>query len=65
MILGFKSGFVCQGLKIIAFVCDSEGRYPVMQQVQKIVEWPACRIATQARAFIGICVYYCPWIKDF
>ena len=25
MISGFKSVFVCEGLKIVAFVCDSEG----------------------------------------
>ena len=64
-ISGFKSAFVCEGLKIVAFVCDSEGRPPVAEKVRKIVEWPACRNVTEARAFIGICVYYRAWIKDF
>ena len=64
-ILGFKSAFVCEGLKRVAFVCHSEGRHPVAEKVQKIVEWPACRNVTEARAFIGICVYYRAWIKDF
>ena len=62
---GFKSAFVCEGLKIVAFVCDSEGRHPVAEKVRKIVEWPACRNVMEARAFIGICVYYRAWIKDF
>ena len=64
-ISGFKSAFVCEGLKIVSFVCDSEGRQPVAEKVRKIVEWPACRNVTEARAFIGICVYYPAWIKDF
>ena len=64
-ISGFKSAFVCEGLKIVAFVCDSEWRHPVTDKVRKIVEWPACRNVTEARAFIGICIYYRAWIKDF
>ena len=64
-ISGFKSAFVCEGLKIVAFVCESEGRPPVAEKVRKIVEWPACRNVTEARAFIGICVHYLAWIKDF
>ena len=65
MISGFKSAFVCEGLKIVAFVCDSEERHPVAEKVRKIVEWPACQNVTEARAFIGICVYYRVWIKDY
>ena len=64
-ISGFKSAFVCEGLKIVAFICDSEGGHPVAEKVRKIVECPACRNVTEARAFIGICVYYRAWIKDF
>ena len=41
-ILRFKSAFVCEGLKIVAFVCDSEGRHPVAEKMRKIIEWPAC-----------------------
>ena len=64
-ISGFKSMFVCEGLKIVAFVCDSERRHPVAEKVRKIVEWPACRNVTEARAFIGICVHYRARINDF
>ena len=63
-ISGFKSAFVCEGLNIVAFVCDSEGRHPVAKKVQKIVEWPACRNVMEARAFRGICVYHRAWIND-
>ena len=65
MISGPKSAIICEGLRIVAFVCDSEGRHPDMEKVRKIVEWPACRSITEARAFIGICVYYRAWIQDF
>ena len=64
-ISGFKSAFVCEGLKIVVFVCNSEGRHPVAEKVRKIVEWPACRNVRESRVFIRICVYYCAWIKDF
>ena len=57
--------FVCKGLKIVAFFCDSKGRHPVAEKVRKIVEWPACCNVTEARALLGICVYYCAWIQDF
>ena len=56
---------MCEGLKIVALVCDSEGRPPVAEKVRKIVEWLACRNITEARAFIGICVYYSVWIMNF
>ena len=56
-ISGIKSAFVCEGLKMVVFVCDSSGRHPVAEKVQKIVEWPACQNVSEARAFIGICVY--------
>ena len=38
MISGFKSEFVCEGFKIVAFVCDSEGRHPVAEKVRKMVK---------------------------
>ena len=50
---------------MVAFVCNSEGRQTVAEKVRKIVEWPACQNVTQARALIGISVYYRAWIKDF
>ena len=63
-VLGFKPAFVCKRLKIVLFICDSEGRHLVTEKVWKIIEWLACRHVTEARAFIGICVYFRAWIKD-
>ena len=31
----------------------------------KILDWPACTSVLQARAFIGVCVYYRLWIEGF
>src|SRR5205085_8226851 len=64
-ISGYKSFFICEGLRIVAFVCDGEGRHPETEKIRKIVDWPACRSVTEARAFIGLCVYYRAWIKGF
>ena len=64
-ILWFKCAFVCEGLKIIVLVCDSKGRHPVAEKVRKILEWPACRNVTEARAFIGMGVSYRAWNEDF
>ena len=65
MILGLNSAFVCEGLMIVAFVCDSEGGHPVTEKVRKIVKWPAFPNVTEAQAFIGLWLYYCSWIMYF
>ena len=57
-ISGYQSTFAADGLKVVAFVCDGEGRHPDQEKVRKIVEWPPCTSITEAKAFIGICVYY-------
>src|SRR5205085_5919893 len=41
-ISGLKSAFICEGLRIVAFVYDAEGRYPEAEKVRKVVEWPPC-----------------------
>ena len=48
------------GIKIVGFVCGAEGRSPDNAKVIKILEWKACLDIGEARAFIGVCVYY--WI---
>ena len=60
-----KSQFYCSRIKIEGYICDSEGRYPDTSKVLKILDWPECVDVTIARAFIGVCVYYRIWIKDF
>lgn len=56
--------FLCEKLKIVAFICDSKDRHPVVEMLWKIMERPACRNFMEARAFIGISIYYRAWIKD-
>jgi len=60
-----KSQFYMDGIKIVGFVCRAEGRTPDSAKVIKILEWKPCADIGEARAFIGVCVYYRIWIKDF
>lgn len=60
-----KSQFCRVGIKIVGYICDVDGRHPDTSKVLKILDWPKCTNATSARAFIGVCVYYRIWIKNF
>ena len=62
---GQKSQFVVEYLKIVGFICGPDGRMPEAEKVLKIVEWPPCTRLEEARAFIGICVYFRLWIEGF
>ena len=64
-ISGIKSQFCMPGLKIVGYVTDSEGRHPDVAKVIKIIDWPEPTDATNARAFIGLCVYYRIWVEGF
>lgn len=64
-ISGLKSEFLMSELKIVAFMCGKDGRKPDPIKIDKITKWGPCRDLTDARAFIGLCVYYRVWIKDF
>lgn len=64
-IAGAKSQFCQAGLKIVGFICDADGRHPDTSKVLKILDWPECTDVTSARAFMGVCVYYRIWIRDF
>ena len=63
--IGPKSQFLMNGIRIVGFVTGSEGRSPDSAKVIKILEWLACKDVGEARAFIGVCVYYRIWIKGF
>ena len=65
IISGEKSQFCMAGIKIVGFVCDARGRLPESAKVAKVVEWGLCTDLAAARAFIGLCVYYRIWVKDF
>src|SRR5271167_3051469 len=63
--IGPKSQFCMNGIKLVGFVCGAEGRSPDSAKVIKILEWRACTNTKEARSFIGVCVYYRIWVKDF
>ena len=50
---------------IVGFICGSGGRAPASAKVVKILDWKPCENTTEAKAFLGICVYYRIWIEDF
>ncbi len=64
-IAGVKSQFCQAGLKIVGYICDADSCHPDTSKVLKILDWPECTDITSARAFMGVCVYYRIWIKDF
>ena len=64
-ISGEKSEFLMDGIKMVAFVCGSNGRTPEEAKIRKIINWRPCESVTEFKGFSGICVYYRIWIKDF
>ena len=64
-IAGAKSQFCRAGTKIVGYICDANGRHPDTSKVLKILDWPECTDTTSACAFMGVCVYYRIWIKNF
>lgn len=64
-ISGHKCAFGMPGIRIVGMVCDADGRRPEERKVAKIVDWPTPRSVKDARAFIGICVYYRIFIEGF
>jgi transposase InsO family protein len=64
-ISGLKSEFCKSQLKAVGFLCDDKGRHPAPGKIAKICLWKACKTQKEIRAFLGLCVYYRVWIKDF
>jgi len=64
-ISGANSEFLIQQLKIVVYVCGMDGRFPEGTKTRKITNWPPCIDLSDVRAFLGLCVYYRIWIKDF
>ena len=64
-ISGMKSEFCKDRLKAVGFIYDDRGRHPVPEKIAKVHEWKACKTPKEIRAFLGLCVYYRVWIKDF
>ncbi len=64
-IAGAKSQFCRTGINIVRYICDADGHFPDKSKVLKIIDWPECTDTTSAGAFIGVCVHYQIWIKNF
>ena len=55
---GVKSRFCVIGLKIVGYIYDIEGRRFDIAKIIKILEWKKSENVSEAKIFIGICVYY-------
>lgn len=64
-ISGIKSEFLKDSLKVVAYICATNGRSPEKAKIAKILDWAPCTGASDAKAFLGVCVYYRIWIRDF
>jgi ribonuclease HI len=64
-ISGDKCLIAMPGITIVGYVCDQGGRRPEPKTTQRIQAWPTPRSIKEARAFIGIAVYYRIFIKVF
>jgi hypothetical protein len=63
--IGAKSQFCKDGLNVVGFVCNSKGREPSADKVIKITNWKTPENAKEAKGFLGLCVYFRIWVKDF
>jgi RNase H-like domain found in reverse transcriptase/Integrase zinc binding domain len=63
--IGPKSQFCMPGLKLVGFVTDADGRHPPTAKIIKILEWPPLNNAREVREFLGVCVFYRIWVKNF
>ena len=62
---GVKSRFCVIGLKIVGYIYDIEGRRFDIAKIIKILEWKKSENVSEAKIFIGICVYYRIQIEEF
>jgi len=63
--MGFKCAIGMPEIAIVGIVCDHDGRHPDQKKVAKILDWPVPRSTKEARAFIGVIVYYRIFIVAF
>jgi hypothetical protein len=64
-ISGAKSAIGMAGINIVGMICDANGRRPEERKVRKILNWSSPKSTKDARAFIGVCVYYRIFIISF
>jgi hypothetical protein len=64
-ISGDKCAIAMPGISIVGYVCDADGRRAEPKTTQRIIAWPTPQSIRDARAFLGIAVYYRIFIKNF
>jgi len=64
-VVGEKSQWYKPGVKVVGYICDKDGRHPEAKKVEKVLNWPEPKNASDVKGFIGLCVYYRIWIKCF
>jgi hypothetical protein len=62
---GKKCYFMMDRLEVVGYEVSPDGRHPNQKKVQKILDWPPCRNAKEVRGFVGLCVYYRIWVRNF
>ena len=63
--IGAKSQFCMDGIKMVGYICDGDGRRPDSIKISKIIDWPACKNKRDIKSFLGLVVYYRIWIENF
>src|SRR5947209_4895349 len=56
--IGPKSQFCISSIKIVGYICRAEGRSLDSTKIIKILKWKPCKLIEEARAFIGVYIYY-------
>jgi len=65
MISSEKCAIAMPGITIVGYVSDQDGRRPEPKTTQRINDWSTPRSIKEARAFIGIAVFYWIFIEGF
>ncbi len=60
-----KCSFFSPQITYLGHTVDKHGIKPVSSYVEAVRDWPLPQYKTEARAFLGITVYYRPHIKDY
>lgn len=60
-----KSQFLCNGLKIVGWVCDFDGHKAEGKKVDKIVNWPRPQNIRDIRSFVSTASYFRVLIREF
>jgi hypothetical protein len=49
-------------VELVGYWYTKDGRYPMKEDVVKIMGWETGNNQKDVRAFLGMCAYYCYWI---